>query len=196
MIKPPFKIGVAGTHSTGKSTFVSNVAKALSAEGIAVAKINDLAARARDLGFPILSEHTFESTLWIMAECIRQEMEASLKAQVILVDRPVPDALGYLLAALETSGRSMEPRRLEFLRSTAATYAKDYNLLILTALDPSVALGEGRDTDEGFRSAAARHVTNVVREVAPDAVVLTVDNASQVADEAIAIVLDSLSSSK
>jgi nucleoside-triphosphatase THEP1 len=88
------KIGVAGTHSTGKSTFLSTLTSTLNDRGFVIGGVSDLASRASDLGFPILADHTFESTLWIMAECMRQEAELSLTCDVILVDRPVPDALG------------------------------------------------------------------------------------------------------
>jgi molybdopterin-guanine dinucleotide biosynthesis protein len=101
LTKRPFKIGVAGTHSTGKSTFVRCVDEALAAEGMAIAKVNDLATRASALG--------------------------------------------------------------------------------------SIALGEGRDTDEGFRAAADRHVTAVMKEFAPHAVVMTADDAPRIIHDTIAL---------
>lgn len=185
MTKRPFKIAIAGTHSTGKSTFVSKVGDGLKAQGIRAETINDLATRARALGFPILAEHTYESTLWIMAECMRQEAEASLKADVILVDRPVPDALGYLLAALEVSGRSIEDHRLSGLRQIAAAHVHDYDHLVLTVLDPNIALGEGRDTDTAFRAAADRNVTSVIEAIAPGFVSMSADNSSEVVEGAV-----------
>ncbi|HYF87473.1 hypothetical protein [Azospirillum sp.] len=188
MIRNNFKIGVAGTHSTGKSTFVCDVENVLAAEGVAVARIENLATRAQEIGFPILSKHTFESTLWIIAECMRKEMEASLSAQVILVDRPVPDALGYLLAALEVSGRNIGERRLSALRQIVAAHINDYDHLIITDLDPSISLGEGRDADECFRAAAGRNITTIVKEFAPNVAVMTADNAPNVTANAISLV--------
>lgn len=188
MIKKSFKIGIAGAHSTGKSTFVHAVEKSLAVDGIPIAKIANLATRAQEVGFPILSEHTFESTLWIMAECMSKEMEASLSAKVILVDRPVPDALGYLIAALEVSGRSIGKQRLSALKQIVAAHINDYDYLITTDLDHSVALGEGRDTDEKFRVSAGRCVAEVINEFAPHAVVMTTDNAQQIIDDAINLV--------
>ncbi len=145
MMKKPFKIGVAGTHSTGKSTLASLVRRELEHKGLRVGQVEDLATRARDLGFPILKEHTFDSTLWIMAECMRQEAELSLSSDVIIVDRPVPDALGYLLAALEITGRSVEPRRLQELESIAVAHVGDYDVLVVTVVDKSLPLGPDRD---------------------------------------------------
>lgn len=86
-------IAVAGTHSTGKSSFLKEVEARLNAHGLRVARVVDTASRARDAGFPILRDHVYEGTLWIMAEGLRQEMEAALKSDVVLVDRPPLDAL-------------------------------------------------------------------------------------------------------
>jgi len=177
--RPPIKIGIAGTHSTGKSTFLTSLAEVLEARGLKIGRIDDLARRAQALGFPILTEHTFESTLWIMAECMRQEAEASLTCDVILVDRPVLDALGYLEAALEVTGRNVDPRRLDQLRTIARAHSADYDQLVVTTLDHTVPLGEGRDQDLRFRDAAARHIEALTSDLAPTALQMTSTNADE-----------------
>jgi len=114
---PPLQDRRAGTHSTGKTTFLPRLEKELTRRGFSTKYVHDSAVNARDLGFPILRDHTFESTAWFMAEAIRLETVASLSADVILADRPVPDALGYLIAALEVTGRSLALRRLDRLKA-------------------------------------------------------------------------------
>jgi hypothetical protein len=189
MIFGPIKVGIAGTHSTGKSTLVSTISQAVTDRGLAVGCISDLAARAKTLGFPILTQHTYESTLWIMAEGLRQEAEASLSKDVILVDRPPFDALGYLEAALEVSGRQTDPRRLEELRTIAAAHAPEYDLLIVTVLDSSVTLGPGRDQNAQFREAAGRHIARLAANFAPDAIQMTSTNAIGVAKAAVNFIM-------
>jgi hypothetical protein len=186
---PPFMIGIAGTHSTGKSTFVSKAAEAVAAKGLRVGRISDLATKARDLGFPILTEHTYESTLWIMAEGMRQEAEALLRNDVVLVDRPVPDALGYLTAALEVSKREIDAGRLAELHQITAAHVTRYDLLVVTVLDQSIPLGPDRDVDAEFRSAAARHVAAIVDRHRPRALRLTSGNAEEVLRDAVGAAL-------
>lgn len=181
----PFMIGIAGTHSTGKSTFVRRAASAIRERGLRVGTIGDLAAKARALGFPILSEHTYESTLWIIAEGMRQEMEAFLDNDVVIVDRPVPDALGYFTAALEVSGRIADEARVAELSSISAAHATRYDLLIVTVLDQAVPLGPERDTDAGFRTAAARNVAGIIDRDWPKAIRMTSDNMDQVVADAV-----------
>lgn len=167
-----FKLAVTGTHSTGKSTFLTALEARLVGRGLRVGRVDNLAVRARALGFPILAGHTIESTLWIIAECLRQEAELSLTRDVILVDRPVLDAVGYLMAAIEVSGRSVDENRVARLLDIVRAHIGDYNLLIKTVLDPSIPLGDGRDTNEALRQAADRHIAELVAKFAPAAAYL------------------------
>lgn len=178
----PIKIGITGTHSTGKSSFLSIIEAELAGKGLKIERIGDFATRAKELGFPILRDHNYHSTIWILTECMRLEAEASLRSDVILVDRPVPDALGYLRAALEVSNRSIGNRRMQELVAIVSGHTPEYDILIKTYLDQSVELGEGRDEDRVFRAAAAAHIDAVMKEFAPRADVLTSSNQRELAD--------------
>ncbi len=175
----PFKIAVAGTHSTGKSTFVAALLRALKQAGFVAEGVHDSAADARALGFPILADHTFESTAWLMSQAIRLETEASLRADVIVVDRPVPDALGYMRAALRYQSRTLAPGRLERLEDICRTWVGEYDLIFVTVLDEQVPVGPGRPDDEMFRRLAATCVADVFEDMAPHAIPLRHGEADQ-----------------
>jgi len=190
------KIGITGTHSTGKSTFAEALAEELTDLGLKVTRIGELARKARDKGFPILTEHTIDSTMWIIAECMRLEAEATLAYDVIIVDRPVPDAIAYLDAALEVSGRSLDPRRLATLRSTATAHAREYDLLVVTSLEKSIPLGPDRDQNERFREAAGFHIAALCADLDNPTLVLTSTNGAQVQVAARETVLAGISIAK
>ena len=168
MRRSPFRIAVAGTHSTGKTTFLTRLKELFEQRGLAVVYVHDSAANAKQKGFPILTDHTFESTAWLIARAIELETEATISADVILVDRPVTDALGYLQAALLHTSRSIAPARLQALERICEAWAPEYDLAFVTVLDPSVELGEGRDGDVIFRVRAAEEVARVVDRFMPD----------------------------
>lgn len=151
-------IGIAGTHSTGKTTFVEQLRGQAKERGISVVVVSDTATRAQEAGFPILRDHTFESTLWIMTAVIKAELEAGLKARLVLVDRPVPDALGYLEAALSATSRSISLQQRDYLYALARHHAQCYSLFLKTALDESIPLGAGRDRDPAFRRDVDRRI--------------------------------------
>lgn len=185
MSRTPTKVGVTGTHSTGKTTFLDSLEQELAPFKLRVSRLGEMARGARSLGFPILKDHTFESTLWIIGECLRREAEASLSSDVILVDRPVIDALGYLQAALRLSDRTIGERRLDELITIVKAHTPDYDLLIRTSLDPSIALGVGRDQDIEFRGAAASSIEALVSEIAPNAFILTSSNQQEVVQKVV-----------
>ena len=108
-------IGIAGTHSTGKTTYFNQLIKRAGDMGIKAVRVGDFATDCRKVGLPILEDHTFESTLWIIASVIKSEIEAGIGADLVLVDRPVVDALGYLNAALEIQGREISLDQREYL---------------------------------------------------------------------------------
>src|SRR5579859_6455063 len=117
-----------------------------------------------------------------MAECLRFEAEASLQNDVILVDRPVIDALGYLHAGLQVSARTIDSRRSGELMTIVKAHTPDYDILIRTALDTDIAVGEGRDSDEAFRAEAARSIEQLVNQIEPQAFILTSRNRDEVVE--------------
>jgi len=193
VISSPMKIAITGTHSSGKTTFLQNLEQELNGAGLRIQRIGDFARRAQGLGFPILTKHTYESTLWIMAECLRCEAEASLQSDLILVDRPVIDALGYLQAALQLSSRTLDSRRSEELMTIATTHTPDYDVLIRTALDSNIEVGKGRDLDGEFRLAAATKIERLVNQIEPNALILTSANGKELVQRVVEIVRSRLS---
>jgi hypothetical protein len=162
-----FKVGVAGTHSTGKSTFIRTLKQRLEELGVRSGTVSDLATAARSLGFPILRDHTFESTAWIVTRGIALELETGMHERVVLVDRPVPDALGYLRAALKSRQGTIEPEQKRYLEEIVKLHSPSYQRLLLTTVDTSIPidLSQERDTDPVFRQRAAEEIALVFHEL-------------------------------
>lgn len=186
MTKRVFKIGIAGTHSTGKSTFAHALKDSLESLGKKVGQVQGLATNARAVGFPILTEHTIDSTLWIIASCMQQEAELSLYSDVIIVDRPVPDAIGYLDAALSVSGRPVDADRLSKLKEVARAYSTEYDVLVVTQLDSTQALGPNRDQNSEFRRVAGERINEFVSQVSVTPLTLTSSNSESLLSAVIA----------
>lgn len=166
-VERPITIGVLGTHSTGKTMFLTQLANQLRRRHIQVATLNDLGEQAQRLGLPILFNHTWASTQWFITRGISQEIEAWPHAEVVLVDRAVPDALGYYLAALEYRGEVADPVILADLGSLVRRHSRHYDLLFRTTLNPVIPLGDNkvRDNDREFRLLADRHVGRVLHDL-------------------------------
>jgi molybdopterin-guanine dinucleotide biosynthesis protein len=181
-------IGITGTHSTGKSTFVEQLRQLADQRGIRTVSISDKATDCRKRGFPILKDHSFESTLWIMVTVIQQELEEGLNADLVIVDRPVSDAIGYLEAALASTDRSVSNEEREYLYALAKNHSSRYALLFKTKLDESIPLGPERDPDLDFRREVDQQIGLVLEQLG----LLSLDPLSDQATERIAKVLDAV----
>lgn len=163
----PVTIGVLGTHSTGKSTFLARLAHELRLQDLEVATVADHGEQAQRIGLPILTSHTFTSTLWIITRGISNELEAWLHADVVLIDRAVPDALGYYRAALAYRHEQPNPAELTYLETLVTAHSRQYDLLLRTTLDTRIPLGGNKKRDAGidFRMLADHYVNQVLREL-------------------------------
>ncbi|NQE88074.1 AAA family ATPase [Nocardia terpenica] len=186
----PVTIAVVGTHSTGKTTFLSRLADDLRRDRIEVAVVEDLGSQAHRIGLPILYHHTWASTLWIMTRGISTELEAWLHADVVLVDRGVPDALGYYEAALAYQQRQPDPRLIQRLEQMAIDHSRHYDQVLRTVLNPEVPIGSDkpRDTDLRFRELADKHVAEVLHRLGIGHDVLPFDGHDRAIVEALALI--------
>lgn len=186
-----FKIGIAGTHSTGKTTFLNDLEDKAKGLGLRVNRVSDIGSQAAEAGFQILRDHTFESTLWIMSQGAANELKAALDCDVLLVDRPIPDALGYLNAALRWRGVSLSVWQANLLMGFARGYTQTYDLLMKTVLDGTIQLGTAkeRDDDLAFRAMVAEEMDGVFSQLETGHVSLTVENAGEIIEASLASIL-------
>lgn len=159
MVNTPLRIGVLGTHSTGKTTLLKRIEMELRGHGVTVARTGRLAKRAAGIGLSKMQHHTEMSTEWITAQGIADEIACAAQGtHVVLADRAAPDALAYYNAALEFRAEHAEPMAMERLRLLTATQYAKYDLLLATVLDPSVPVDQGHDYDARFRALVDQHV--------------------------------------
>ncbi|MCE7006943.1 AAA family ATPase [Kibdelosporangium philippinense] len=194
-LERPITIGVLGTHSTGKSTFVARLAHELRLQDIDVATVTGLGEQAQRLGLPIAFNHTFTSTLWIITRGISNELEAWLHADVVLVDRAVPDALGYYRAALAYRNEEPDIAAVADLESLVKAHSRHYDLMLCTTLDPSTAPGgyKIRDSHSDFRVLADHYVSRVLHEMRLPHELLPADGHDQALARALAFATARLS---
>lgn len=170
------KIGVTGTHSTGKTSSLLSAKRLLEAKGLRVGYVSEIARRCP---LPILKQHTLESTLWIVTSTIAEELTQSYKSEVVLVDRPVLDAMAYYVAALEHRGEIPETNTIKshVLYELVKEWSRSYDSVYRTVIDPKIPIADNgsRDTDSLFRSSVARALENVLERFRPDAVLLSSD---------------------
>lgn len=193
-VQRPVTVAVAGAHSTGKTTFLARLARQLRTDDLEVATVADLGEEALRIGLGILYSHTYTSTLWIMTRGISNEVATWPHIDVLLVDRPVPDALGYYLAALDYRTEAPDPVLLGHLRTLAVQHSVHYDLILRTTLDHEIPLGgdKPRDTNTRYRRLADHHVGHVLTDLAIPHRLLAADEHDAAIEHATDFVLNNL----
>jgi nicotinamide riboside kinase len=165
------KIAIAGAHSTGKTTFLNTLSAVLTDRGFTVCRVGDLATEAQRVGLPILRGHTFASTMWIIAQGMAHEYAFTTSpSAILLIDRPVADALGYLLAALEFRHETLPKEQMDFLERIVSFHMHTYDYVVETVIDPAVSITDdgARDLDWDYRMLVAKTITRALDEHRPD----------------------------
>lgn len=163
------RIGVMGTHSTGKSLLMRRIEMELRGLDIPVARTGGLGRRAAQVPLPKMHNHTVESTRWVLATGIADEVAAaasldpSAPVRVVLADRACWDALAYYRAALEWRGDTAPRTDRESLHRLAAAHAP-YDLLFATALNTTIPVKPKHDYDDRYRRLVDQHAHALLRE--------------------------------
>lgn len=144
------KISVSGAHSTGKTTFLKQLAARLILLGWNPIVITDLAVRCP---LPILHNHIPESALWIVTTQIADEIAAAHHSLIVLVDRPVIDAWAYLMAVINRTADAKINPAFFTLESTIQNWLPTYNLILTSKIDHYIPIenNKGRDLDPNYR---------------------------------------------
>jgi len=88
------KIGIMGTHGTGKSGFALQMAAKLKKiwPGVQIGIVSEI---ARDCPFPVNKDTSVEAQLWIYHAQMKAELEMSVKNEILVCDRTVLDGMAY-----------------------------------------------------------------------------------------------------
>ncbi|MFJ2225553.1 AAA family ATPase [Streptomyces anulatus] len=176
----PIRIGVLGTHSTGKTTLLRRIEMELRANGATPARTGGIGKRAAQVGLPKMERHTAASTEWIIAQGIADEIAAAAQgADVVLADRAALDAVAYLSAALEFRGEQFDQMEEIRLLLMAFTQMSKYDLLLATVLDPSVPVEKKHDYDPRYRSLVDKHTHALLEDQSVPHMRVTSDPDSQ-----------------
>jgi hypothetical protein len=137
----PAKIAFVGSHGVRKTTAAHAFANTMQRAGRSVEFGREV---VRDNPLPINERATPEAQLWVLVSQIRQELELSPKAEVLVTDRGTVDNYAYYLRACGMLDRfAIEP----LIRAWGATY----DLVVRLIPDVPLRADRMRSTVDAFR---------------------------------------------
>jgi len=124
------KIGLLGTHCTGKTTFAKDICEEI--PGYMVSE------SARDCPYPLNQSGDIRSQMWILTEQMRRETAAVCENATVVCDRTTIDNMAYAQWLFD-HGR-LNPRYYQPYIDAAASWISTYDVLIYVPFDPSIPL--------------------------------------------------------
>jgi len=151
------KIGVLGTHDTGKTTLAFSLCSQLKSKHLFVGFVEE---SVRECPFPINQMTNFLSQYWIVNKQINCEIEKHERYNVIVTDRTTVDNFAYALRAAKIG--KISPEDLEILRVICKHWAKTYNFLFYAKIPKKKLEDDGfRDTTKKFQL----EIDQIIREL-------------------------------
>lgn len=153
------KILVSGTHSTGKTSFASALASAITSRA-GRPRVEVIEEAARRCPFSLNRAQNYLSTSWLLAAQVKAEVSAQTRPgmQLVICDRGRPDILAYHQASENLVSRWME--------SLVADWLNSYDLVVVARPDLSVPMSRDplRLDDDTFRAEVQRAIERQLDE--------------------------------
>jgi nicotinamide riboside kinase len=148
------KIAIIGTHSTGKTTIVKHLAKAITDRGQKVVLLPEL---ARLCPMPINEQTSVEAQIWIQKNQKQKEDEIYDTDGILLCDRSTLDNYAYMQ-------RAAEGQDIGKYGQQAARHMGTYTLVFKTQKLPIQAVDDGvRSVDFAFRDEIDQRIIDLLR---------------------------------
>lgn len=145
------KIGIMGSHGTGKTTLAFKLAAEHKAAdpGKNVTIVSEVARRCP---LPINKETTLEAQVWIFCHQLASEIEAEAKNDIVICDRTLLDNLAYFkrLFVLGYEGDDDE-RLFHRLFKIAIDWLSTYDKLYFLRPKAKITRDGVRSADKGFQ---------------------------------------------
>ena len=124
------KVGITGTHGTGKTSLINEWKRSLDKDRVNVYVVEEV---ARDCPYPL---ETIKSQRWMWHEHYSREIDgAASGCKVILCDRTLMDNLVYLRHIINNSSSTCGEEAFTFLHAVTRVWMKTYDQIIRLPLN-------------------------------------------------------------
>ena len=160
----PAKIAFIGSHGIRKTTALLAFAAEVQRAGRSVELGREV---VRDNPLGINEGATGEAQLWVLVSQIRQELELSRKANILVTDRGVMDNYAYYLRSCGgTDSFDAEP--------LVRRWSQTYDLVVRLLPDVALQADGVRSTSDAFRDEIEAILDRVLPDLVPDGRMVTI----------------------
>ncbi|MHA1131428.1 MAG: AAA family ATPase [Candidatus Helarchaeota archaeon] len=182
------KIGLMGSHDTGKTTLGFTICGKLKTRHYNVDYVAEV-ARHIPIQLRVNQGTNFDTQYWILNEQINEEILAKLRgANMIVTDRTVVDNYAYAYRAALPHIKQISKEDLEVMEKKCLHWVKTYDFLFYVTVPEKKMEDDGfRDIDKKFQLEIDQNLNQIVKDWGLNVVYLRGNN-----DERIATMLNTL----
>ena len=186
--KRSLKIGLMGSHDTGKTTLGFSICGKLKTRHYHVEFVAEV-ARHIPVNLTVNQGTNFNAQYWILNSQINEEIIAKLRgANMIVTDRTVVDNYSYAYRAALPHVKQISEEDLKVMEVKCLHWVKTYDFLFYVTIPNKKMEDDGfRDTDRQFQREIDKILSQIVKDWNLNVVRLVGDN-----DERIEIMLNTL----
>ncbi|TFF88195.1 MAG: hypothetical protein EU549_03475 [Promethearchaeota archaeon] len=163
------KIGILGTHGTGKTTLGHTIMSYLKENHFIVGWVSEI---VRDRPAAVNDLSAFLSQYWVLNSQINKEIERQSLNKVIVTDRTVLDNFAY--AKRSAAKNSISKKDLKVLEHICKNWAHTYDVLFYTQITKNPIEDDNfRSTSQQYQLEIDRMIRNIINEWNIEVVELT-----------------------
>ena len=153
------KIGITGTHGTGKTSLAHSLVGHLKELGFNAGYIREF---VRDCPLPVGTEkeNSAAAQTWILCRQLIEELEAVHKYDILVCDRTVIDNYAYFLWNLR-AGRPASEELQKIAASILDSWAHTYDFVIKLPITIQLSVDGFRSTDMQWQ----REIDSIIAEI-------------------------------
>ncbi|MBD3229550.1 MAG: AAA family ATPase [Candidatus Lokiarchaeota archaeon] len=153
------KIGILGTHGTGKTTLGHTIMSYLKENHFIVGWVSEI---VRDRPAAVKDLSAFLSQYWVLNSQINKEIERQSLNKVIVTDRTVIDNFAY---AKKSAANSISKKDLKVLEHICKNWSSTYDFLFYTQITKKPIEDDNfRSTNQRYQLEIDRMIRNIIKE--------------------------------
>jgi len=155
------KIGLVGTHETGKTTLGHILTGYLKAMDYSANLVHEA---ARMSPFGLLENTTMDAEKWIVNQQINHELVTATYSDILVCDRTSLDTLAYTKYVMEKDPSEENKEAFDLINRVVDSNLKSYDVFVYFPIVDKLITKRNKKHNEGFKKEVDDYLQQIMKE--------------------------------